>query len=151
MVDPEAGRVFEDVLPLLTTFCATSTGVVAAKAVSGRRGRDTGPMSMSASDIEVLMGELEQLRAEVESYSTTKGHYWYNKGEDWAADQARYDRALLAVARHLGLPAPPNPPQIATVILSKPDRAQLEELIAQVAAASTDSAAGERTRPDPNA
>jgi hypothetical protein len=105
-------------------------------------------MSLSASDIEILMGELEHLRAEVESYSTTKGHYWYSKGEDWAAEQARYDRALLAVARHLGLPAPPDAPQMAVVILSKPDRARLEELIAGAAAASSGSAASARSESD---
>ncbi|MEA2702959.1 MAG: hypothetical protein QOJ69_898 [Actinomycetota bacterium] len=105
-------------------------------------------MSLSASDIAVLMGELEKLRAEVESYHTTKGHYWYAKGEDFAVEQAKYDRALLAVARHLGLPAPPDPPQVATVILSRPDRAKLEELIAEVAATSSASAVGERAPSD---
>ena len=100
-------------------------------------------MSLSASDLEILMGELEKLRAGVESYGTTKGDYWYAKGEDFTAEQARYDRALLAVARHLGIPTPPDPPQIATVILSRPDRARLEEQIRAVGSASSEAAAAE--------
>ena len=118
------------------------------EAVSAARRRHTGTVSLSSSDFAVLMGELERLRAEVESYSTTKGHYWYAKGEDWAAEQAKYDRALLAVARHLGIPAPPNPPQIATVILSRPDRARLEQCIAEVGAASGAPAAPEVVEQD---
>ena len=105
-------------------------------------------MSLSASDLEILMGELEKLRAGVESYGTTKGDYWYAKGEDFTAEQARYDRALLAVARHLGIPTPPDPPQIATVILSRPDRARLEEQIRAVGTASSESTAAEEAAQD---
>jgi hypothetical protein len=106
-------------------------------------------VSLSSSEIEILMGELEHLRAEVESYSTTKGHYWYSKAEDWAAEQARYDRALLAVARHLGISVPPDPPQVATVILSRPDRIRLEQSIAEAAeSASGEPPPSERTPPE---
>jgi len=68
--------------------------------------------------------------AELDSYTTTRNHYWATKAEDWTTDLGRYDRVLITMAVLLGYPVPPHPPQGAQRRLSREERAAMQKLLA---------------------
>ncbi len=63
---------------------------------------------MSSADLELQVAELRRRHRAVAAYSTTKGHWWPTKAEEWAADMWRYDNSLVATAELLSLPVPPS-------------------------------------------
>lgn len=81
------------------------------------------------SELDLLAGELQRLHAGIERYTSTN-EWWPTKPADWAADVWRYDSVLCTTAELLGIPIPPRPPQDAMRRLSPPERANLEQLLA---------------------
>lgn len=81
------------------------------------------------SDLATLAAQARSIQAELDSYTTTRDHYWRTKAEDWTADLARYDRVLVTMALLLGHPVPPEPPHGAQRRLSREERAGLQELL----------------------
>ncbi|MEA2715880.1 MAG: hypothetical protein QOI99_197 [Actinomycetota bacterium] len=83
------------------------------------------------SDLALLAGQARTIQAELDSYTTTRNHYWPTKAEDWTADLGRYDRVLVTMAAMLGYPVPPPPPQGAQRRLSREERAAMQQLMAE--------------------
>ena len=81
------------------------------------------------SDLALLAGQIRTIQAELDSYTTTRNHYWPTKAEDWTADLGRYDRVLVTMAAMLGFPVPPTPPQGAQRRLSREDRATMQAYV----------------------
>ena len=81
---------------------------------------------MSPSDLDLLTADLQRRHARVRVYSTTKGHWWPTKAQEWVADVWQYDEVLVAVAQLLGIDTPPRPPADALRRLSPSERTSLE-------------------------
>ena len=81
------------------------------------------------SDLALLAGQARTIQAELDSYTTTRNHYWATKAEDWTTDLGRYDRVLVTMAALLGYPVPPHPPQGAQRRLSREERLAMQQLL----------------------
>jgi|GEM_PF-170950 len=82
-----------------------------------------------ATHLAILAGQARTIQGELDSYLTTRSHYWDNKAEEWAADLGRYDRVIVGMAHMLGYPIPPLPPQGAQRRLSRGERAAIQEFL----------------------
>jgi uncharacterized protein (TIGR03086 family) len=87
------------------------------------------PADRLKSDLALLAGQARTIQAELDSYTTTRNHYWPTKAEDWVNDLGRYDRVLTTMAVLLGHPVPPQPPHGAQRRLSREERAELQQLL----------------------
>ena len=81
------------------------------------------------SDLALLAGQVRTIQAELDSYTTTRNHYWATKAEDWTTDLGRYDRVLVTMAAMLGFPVPATPPQGAQRRLSREERAAMQAFL----------------------
>ncbi len=81
------------------------------------------------SDLALLAGQARTIQAEIDSFTTTRNHYWPTKAEDWTDALGRYDRVLVTMAAMLGFPVPPQPPQGAQRRLSRQERVAMQEFI----------------------
>ncbi len=83
------------------------------------------------ADLALLAAQARSIQAELDSYTTTRNHYWPTKAEEWVTDIGRYDRVLITMAVMLGYPVPPTPPQGAQRRLSREERAAMQALLAE--------------------
>ena len=83
------------------------------------------------SDLALLAAQARTIQADIDSYTTTRNHYWATKAEDWTNDLGRYDRVLVTMVALLGYPVPPHPPQGAQRRLSREERAAMQELLVE--------------------
>jgi len=81
------------------------------------------------SNLALLAGQARTIQSELDTYTTTRNHYWATKAEDWVNDLGRYDRVLVTMVALLGHPVPPHPPQGAQRRLSREERAAMQELL----------------------
>lgn len=80
--------------------------------------------------IESVAAQLRPLRARIDAQQANT-HNWPTKEEELAADVDRYDRRLLKAAAMLGVEAPAARRR-EQFLLSDPDRAKLEQRLAEV-------------------
>jgi uncharacterized protein (TIGR03086 family) len=80
-------------------------------------------------DLALLAGQARTIQAELDSYTTTRNHYWETKAQDWVEELGRYDRVLVTMAAMLGFPVPPTPPQGAQRRLSREERVAMQAFL----------------------
>jgi uncharacterized protein (TIGR03086 family) len=106
-----------------------------AGAAAGEPEPDEEPEQSSADQLRANLGMLaaqaRSIQADLDSYTTTRNHYWATKAEDWTTDLGRYDRVIITMAAMLGYPVPPHPPQGAQRRLSREERAAMQQLLVE--------------------
>jgi hypothetical protein len=104
---------------------------------------------MDRPDLDQLSGDLRRRHARLETYGTTRGHWWPTKAEEWVADLWHYDEVLVAAAELLGIDTPPRPPDDALRRLSRPERAALERGLKQAGIDVADHGPSEESGQEP--
>lgn len=130
-VPPGADRLTE--LLVLTGRDPLGTGDLAdvappAEAAAEEPEGESGTDQLRAN-LELLAGQARTVQAELDSYTTTRTHYWETKAQDWVDDLGRYDRVIVTMAAMLGYPIPPQPPQGAQRRLSREERAAIQAML----------------------
>ncbi len=87
------------------------------------------PAEQTRKHLGLLAGQARTIQGELDSYTTTRNHYWETKAQDWVDDLGRYDRVVVVMASMLGYPIPPQPPQGAQRRLSREERAAIQAFL----------------------
>ena len=124
-----AGADRQAELLALTGRDPLGTGVMADVAVAEEEAEELSGEDQLAVHLGLLAGQARTIQDELDSYLTTRSHYWDNKAEEWAADLGRYDRVIVGMAQMLGYPVPPHPPQGAQRRLSRGERAEIQAFL----------------------
>ena len=127
-----AGADRQAELLALTGRDPLGTGVlaeVADAAEAEEEVEDESGADQLTNHLALLAGQARHIQGELDSYLTTRSHYWDNKAEEWAADLRRYDQVIVGMAHMLGYPIPPQPPQGAQRRLSREERAAIQAML----------------------
>ena len=128
-IQAPAGADRQAELLALTGRDPLGTGVMADVAVAEEAEEELSGEDQLAVHLGLLAGQARTIQEELDSYLTTRSHYWDNKAEEWAADLGRYDRVIVGMAQMLGYPVPPHPPQGAQRRLSRGERADIQAFL----------------------
>jgi uncharacterized protein (TIGR03086 family) len=124
-----AGADRQTELLALTGRDPIGTGEPADAAVAEEEVEEESGADQLTRHLALLAGQARTIQSELDSYLTTRSHYWDNKAEEWAADLRRYDRVIVGMAHMLGYEVPPEPPQGAQRRLSREERAAIQAFL----------------------